>query len=110
MSEIKNDLKISETNSGIPLLIKVGLLMLFMFGLLVRIFIPIETFVHLADVMMAVAVLGRLFMYVKALNPSFFLPKQNSSSPLRLIDKSETVVQPYDQRALTPLERVISDK
>jgi hypothetical protein len=59
---------------------------------------------------MMVAVLGRLFIYVRALNPSLFFPKQDTSSPLSLIDKKETNLSSYDQRSRTPLERVISDK
>ena len=109
MSEVKNECEKIESNGTVSLLKKSGLLMLFLFGLLMRIFIPIETFVHLADVMMAVAVLGRLFMYVKGLSPSLFLPKHDGS-PLHLVDKTRTAVPAYDQSALSPLERVISDK
>jgi hypothetical protein len=109
MSEIENEGVKIASNSTVSLLKKSGLLTLFLFGLFMRIFIPIETFVHLADVMMAVAVLGRLFMYVKALNPSLFLPKHDGS-PLHLVDKTPRGIPAYDQSALSPLERVISDK
>ena len=110
MSEINDDGNGSARNNTSLLLIKVGLLMVFLIGVLIRIFIPIETFHHLADLLMASAALARLFMYVKSLKPSLFLPKQDNSSPLSLIEKRETLVQTYDQRKLTPLERVISDK
>ena len=111
MSETKNEsLELSDEHKTPQLLIKVCLLIVFLFGVLIRIFIPLENFMRLADVLMMVAVLGRLFMYVRALNPARFFPKQDNSSPLSLIDKKETVVSTYDQRTRTPLERVILDK
>ena len=111
MEEIKDEsINTSERNTTILMLPKVGLFILFLTGVLIRIFIPIKNFVHLADLMMWVAVLGRLFMYVRGLNPSLFSPKRDTVSPLHLIDKKETVIPSYDQRTLTPLERVISDK
>ena len=111
MEEIKAESRnTSERNTTILLLTKVGLFMLFLFGVLMRIFIPIENFIHLADVMMSVAVLGRLFMYVRGLNPSHFFPKRDTVLSLHLIDKKETVIASYDQQTLTPLERVISEK
>ena len=111
MEEIKNEcVKIAGPNNTISLLTRVGLLMLFLFGLLIRIFIPVENFQHLATLLMSVAVLGRLFMYVRGLNPSLFFPKRETFSTLHLIDKRETLVPSYDQRTLTPLERVISNK
>jgi hypothetical protein len=111
MSEVKNEcVKIGERNNSFLLLLKLGLLSLFLFGVLMRIFIPGVNFRHLADLMMAVAVLGRLFMYVRGLNPSFFLPKQNTLSRLRLSNTGEPAIRGYDHQALTPLERVISDK
>src|SRR5687767_3949578 len=111
LSDINNECaKIGEQNNSLLLLLKVGLLFLFLFGVLMRIFIPIKTFTHLADVLMTIAVSGRLFMYVRSLNPSFFLPKQSTHSSLSLSNKSEPAIQSYDHRALTPLERVISDK
>ena len=111
MSEVKNEcVKIGERNNSFLLLLKVGLLSLFLSGVLVRIFIPGVNFRHLADLLMAVAVLGRVFMYVRGLNPSFFLPKQNTLSRLRLTNTGEPAISGYDHQALTPLERVISDK
>jgi hypothetical protein len=111
VSEIKNEcVKIGERNNPVLLLLKVGLLSLFLSGVLTRIFIPGVNFRHLADLLMMVAVLGRLFMYVRSLNPSFFLPKQNTLSSLRLSNKTEPAIQSYDHRTLTPLERVIKDK
>lgn len=111
MHEVKNEcVKISEQNNTLLVLLKVGLFMVFLLGVLIRIFIPITNFTHLADILMMLAVLGRLFMYVRRLNPAFFLPKQNTLSRLGLGNKSEPGIPSYDHRTLTPLERVISDK
>jgi hypothetical protein len=111
MSDLNGELiEIPDQHRTSLLLIKVCLFTVFLFGVLMRIFIPIETFRHLANVLMMIAVLGRLFMYVRALNPSLFLPKQNNSSPLSLIDKKEAIVSSYDQGTRTPLERIILDK
>lgn len=110
MNENKNDEGDGSARKNTLLLIKVGLLMVFLLGVLMRIFIPIRNFDRLADVLMASAALARLFMYAKSLQPSLFLPKQNNSSTLSLIEKRDTFVPTYDQRTLTPLERVISDK
>jgi hypothetical protein len=111
MSELNGEfIEISPEPSTTILLIKVCLFTVFLFGVLMRIFIPIHGFNQLADVLIMLAVLGRLFMYVRHLKPSRFFPKQDNSSPLRLIEKTETVISTYDQRTRTPLERVISDK
>jgi hypothetical protein len=109
MSETE-PVEITDQRNSSLLLIKVCLFAVFLLGVLIRIFIPIETFRHLADVLMMIAVLGRLFMYVRHLNPSRFFPKEANCSPLSLIDKKEAVISTYDQRIRTPLERVISDK
>ena len=106
MSESKED---SMERPHQHVLLKICLFTLFLLGVLMRIFAPFETFRHLADILMWLAVLGRLFMYVRALNPAFFLPKEDNSSPLRLVEKKEPIITTYDQRTRTPLERVIED-
>jgi hypothetical protein len=109
MRDVRDEcVKIGERNNSLLLLLKVGLLSLFLTGVLTRIFIPGVNFRHLADLLMAVAILGRLFMYVRGLKPSIFLPKQNTLSSLSL-NEAEPAIRSYDQKALTPLERVISD-
>jgi hypothetical protein len=111
MSEISDESVKNGSENGSPVLwLKVALLAMFLFGVLMRIFIPILTFQRLADLLMAIAVLCRLFMYVRSLHPSIFLPKENPLSELHLVDKPELTFSNYDQRSLSPLERVISDK
>ena len=111
MSDIKDEsMEQPHQHNASSVLIKVGLFAIFLVGVLMRIFAPFENLHHLADVLMWIAVLGRLFMYVRALTPSFFLPKEESGSPLQLIEKKEPAITSYDQRTRTPLERVIEDK
>ena len=57
-----------------------------------------------------VGILGRLLVYARGLRPSSFLAKPETSSPLMLIDKSQTSVAAYDPSKRTPVERVIFDK
>jgi hypothetical protein len=61
------------------------------------------------DILIAVGILSRLWLYVRGLNPSAFLSKPESSSPLRLND-SHVLFTAYDQKKRTPVERVISYK
>mgnify|MGYP001214710223 CR=1 FL=1 len=111
MSESKDELiERDHQHNASLVLIKIGLLTVFLVGVLMRIFAPFDTFLHLADVLMWLAVLGRLFMYVRALSPALFLPKDDNSSPLRLIEKKQPIITTYDQRTRTPLERVIEDR
>jgi len=111
MSENKDDsMERPHPHNGSLVLVKICLFTLFLVGVLMRIFAPFENFRHLADILMWLAVLGRLFMYVRALNPSLFLPKEDNSSPLSLSDKKEADISTYDHRTRTPLERVILDK
>jgi hypothetical protein len=111
MSESKDEsMECPHQNSASIVLIKIVLFTVFLCGVLMRIFAPFENFRHLADVLMWLAVLGRLFMYVRALSPALFLPKEDNSSSLRLIEKKEAIITTYDQRTRTPLERVIEDR
>ena len=63
---------------------------------------------HLGDILILVAVSGRLFFYVRGLNPSRFTSKDEPSSPL-MLNNGLASFTAYDQRRRTPLERVISD-
>lgn len=106
MDDSDSETRESTGRNSLLLLAKIGFLVIFLIGVLIRIFIPLTNFDHLSTVLMWVGVLGRLFIYVRALNPSVFLPKQNRS-PLSLVERRNNIVPSYDRSALTPLERVI---
>jgi hypothetical protein len=100
--------EISRNNRPLIRALKVFLTLVFLCGVLVRIFGPELSVTRVGDVLIAIAVLGRLFFYVRGLNPSRFTSKDEPSSPLMLNENGLTFTA-YDQRRRTPLERVISD-
>jgi len=61
-------------------------------------------------VLMAVGLLGRLWLYVRGLVPSSFIGKSEEGSPLRLRDDVQSLIAAYDQKKRTPVERVIFRK
>ena len=100
--------EISRRSHPLLLALKSFLILVFLGGVLLRVFASEETVKHCADILMAVGVLGRLLVYARGLRPSSFSSPPETSSPLMLIDKSETLVPVYDQADRTPVERVIS--
>jgi nitrogen regulatory protein PII-like uncharacterized protein len=84
--------------------------LVFLAGVLLRVFVSEYHVKHCADILIAVGILGRLLIYARGLRPSSFVSKPETSSPLRLIDKSQTSIAAYDPKKRTPVERVIFDK
>ena len=110
VEQIKNEcVEISRRRHPAVRLLKSFLLLVFFTGVLVRIFSPEYHLTRVGDILMAVGVLGRLWFYVRFLNPSRFLSAATDSSPLKLNDP-QTSFTAYDQRLRTPVERVISSK
>jgi len=87
--------------------LKALLLLVFLAGVSIRVFNTELHITRVGDLLIVVPLLGRLLLYVRSLDPSGFVSKDESSSPLMLNPKAIAV---YDQRNLTPVERVISDK
>ena len=102
--------QISRKNHPVIRALKSFLVLVFLMGVLVRVFGMEYHVLHVGDTLIAVGVLGRLLVYVHGLNPSSFLSKPETSSPLILTEKSQTSITAYDQRKRTPVERVIFDK
>jgi hypothetical protein len=86
------------------------LITVFLLGVLVRVVSTEFHVMRVGDTLILVAILGRLFLYVRALNPSNFRSKPETSSPLMLNEEAQTSITAYDHRRLTPVERVIADK
>ena len=82
--------------------------LIFLLGILVRVFSPEYHVTRVGTILMAVGFLGRLLLYVRCLNPSS-ITNQVDSAPLKLFD-SKVSIEAYDQRNRTPVERVISYK
>ena len=110
VEQIKNEcVEISRRRHPWVRLLKLFLLLVFLAGILVRVFSPEYHLTRVGNVLMAVGVLGRLWLYVRGLNPSSFLSEATDSSPLKLND-SQMSFTAYDQRLRTPVERLISYK
>jgi hypothetical protein len=90
--------------------LKLFLVLLFLSGVVIRIFAPEYHVTRIGEVLMAVGLLGRLWLYVRGLVPSSFISKSEESSPLRLRDEVQSLITVYDQKKHTPVERVIFRK
>jgi hypothetical protein len=98
-------------SAGHPLVraLKAFLIPVFLLGVLVRIFGAEFQATHLGNLLMLVAVLGRLLLYVRSLNPASLSGQQETSSPLKLNEGLQRPVAAYETKSLSPVERVISD-
>jgi len=110
VEQIKEEcVEISRNNRLLIRVLKSLLILVFLAGVCVRIFSPELHVTRIGDVLIYVGILGRLFFYVRGLNPSQFTSPPANTSPLKLNETRHTPVDAYDQRKRTPLERVISD-
>jgi hypothetical protein len=100
--------QISRRNRPLIRALKSFLILVFLVGVLLRVFGTELGVTRAGDVLIAIALLGRLFFYVRGLNPARFAPKDEPASSLMLNDGLASFTA-YDQRRRTPLERVISD-
>ncbi len=102
--------QISRRNRPVVRALKSFLILVFLMGVLVRVFSPEYHVTHVGDILIAVGALGRLLVYVRGLNPSSFLSRPETSSPLMLNHNGQASITAYDRRKRTPVERVISDR
>jgi hypothetical protein len=110
VEQIKSQcVEISRNNRPLIRAMKFFLILVFLAGVLVRIFSPEFNVTRVGDTLIMVAILGRLFFYVRGLNPARFTPKNETLSPLSLKETGVTSFTAFDQAGRTPLERVISD-
>ena len=100
--------EISRRNHPSLRALKLFLSLVFLMGILVRVFSPEFHVTRVGTILMAVGFLGRLLLYVRGLNPSS-ITNSDDSAPLKLFD-SKVSIQAYDPRDRTPVERVISYK
>jgi hypothetical protein len=99
--------EISRNNRPLIRALKSLLILVFLLGVLVRVFSTELAVTRAGDVLIVIALLGRVFFYVRGLNPSRFTSIDENSSPLMLNGPRSFTA--YDQERRTPLERVISD-
>ncbi|CAN5672755.1 hypothetical protein BH20ACI3_BH20ACI3_21500 [soil metagenome] len=103
-------LAISRRSRPFLVALKSFLILIFLAGVVVRIRSTDLDTRHLGGLLIAVPILSRLLLYARGLNPSTFLSKPETVSPLRLNDNVQPLFTGYDQGMLTPVERLISDK
>jgi len=107
VAEIKDQcVQIRRSNSALTRALKSFLILMFLAGILVRVTSTELGVHHLGDILILVAVSGRLFFYVRSLKPSQFVSHDPS---LMLRHHGLTSFTAYDQTGRTPVERVISD-
>jgi hypothetical protein len=109
VDRIKDEcVEISRRSHPLLIVLKSFLILMFLTGVLLRIFVSVNNVKHLADILIALGVLGHLWIYVRALKPSSFPSPPETPSPLMLIDQSANPFVMYDQKKRTPVERLIS--
>lgn len=74
------------------------LILIFLAGVLVRVLSGDFHVSKVGDMLIAVAVLGRLLLYARGLSPASFLSKTETSSPLSLNTVSRTPIAAHDKR------------
>lgn len=95
-----------------PLLraLKSFLILVFMAGVLMRVFGTALSVRQIGDLLMAIAALSRLLLYARGLSSSSFLPNSETVSLSLFNDGSQRPIAAYYENNRTPIERVISDE
>jgi hypothetical protein len=92
--------EISKRKRPFTRALKSFLILAFVAGVFVRICGTELHVVRVGDILMAVAVMGRLFLYVRGLKPSSFQPKSDTSSPLMLNSTAKTPTSLFEANNL----------
>jgi hypothetical protein len=109
VDQIKHQcVEISRRSHPLLLVLKVFLILVFLGGVLLRVFAIENNVRHLADVLIALGVFGRLWVYARGLSPSSFLSPPETDTTLVLTDKPDMSFGTYDRMKRTPVERIIS--
>jgi hypothetical protein len=111
VERIKNQcVEISERSCPSMRVLKSFLIVVFLGGVLARIFSADIYGKQSGNMLMAIAALGGLLLYIRGLRPlSFAAPTNENSSPLGLSDAEQTPLATKNQKKSTPLERIIAD-
>lgn len=88
--------EISKRKRAFTRALKSFFILVFLAGLLVRIFGTDLHVDRVGQMLMAIAVMGRLFLYVRGLRPAGFRPKSDTSSPLKLNSTNRTPASLFD--------------
>ncbi len=111
LEQIKTEcVEISRRSHPLMRALKSFLILIFLAGVLMRVFSNNLNVRHIGDLLMAVGALSRLLLYARGLSPTSFSQKSDISSPLLFNDASRMPPAAYNERMRTPVERVISDE
>ena len=83
--------------------------LVFVTGVLVRVFSSEFHLTRVGDILMAVGVLSRLLLYLRVMSRSRYVSQPDDSSLIKLNDVPITLAA-YDRKRRTPVERLISFK
>ena len=101
--------EISKRSQPAILALKSFLILIFLAGVLVRIFGSEYHFTRVGDILMFVSILSRVLLYLRSVGSSMLASKRETEPALRL-GIADRKIEAYDRHKRTPLERVISDK
>jgi hypothetical protein len=112
VERIKNQcIEISERSRPSMRVLKSFLIVVFLGGVLARVFSADIYGEQIGNMLMAIATLGGLLLYLRGLRPfSFAAPTNENSSPLGLSGGEQTPFAAKTQKKSTPPERIIADE
>jgi hypothetical protein len=88
--------EISKRKHPFTRALKSLLILVFLAGVFVRIFGTDLHVLRVGQMLITVAVMGRLFLYVRGLKPAGFRPESDTSSPLMLNSTAKTPASLFD--------------
>lgn len=100
---------IARRNHPVVLALKWFFGLVFIAGVLVRIFSAEYHVTRIGDLLMEIGALGRLLLYLRGKSLSKYFKRPDESELLKM-NLSPLSLAGYDQRGRTPVERIISSK
>lgn len=102
--------EISRRNHPLMRALKSFSILVFLAGVLVRVSSADDHVNRVGEVLMMIAVLGRLLFYVRGLSSSNFSSTPETTLRLRWRENPQTPTAAYGEGKRTPIERVIFDE
>ena len=110
VERIKNQcVEISERSCPMLRVLKSFLIVVFLGGVLARIFSADIYGKQIGNMLMAIAALGGLLLYIRGLRYLSFAPTNENPSPLGLSGVEQMSFATNNRKKSTPLERIIAD-
>lgn len=110
VERIKNQcVEISKRSHPLMSILKSFFIIVFLAGVLARVSSADIYVKQIGNMLIAIAALSGLLIYIRGLRSSSFVPKDENSAPLRLIDNEQMPFAANARKEFTPIERVIAD-